>query len=71
MKQSRTDSFREAIINVSAGYIISVLVTLTIMALWGFEPTARDASEISLAFSAVSIIRTYFIRRLFNFRKKT
>lgn len=68
--QSNFLSWAEAITNTFVGFFISVVVTLLIMPLWGFEPTAKDAVEITVVYSAISIVRGYVVRRLFNFSQR-
>ena len=64
--QSRRASLCEAISNVSFGFGISVLANFYVLPLWGFKVSPRASLEIGLAFTLISVARSYLLRRLFN-----
>lgn len=64
--QSRRASLGEAISNVSFGFGISVLANFYVLPLWGFKVSPRASLEIGLAFTLISVLRSYLLRRLFN-----
>ena len=64
--QSKSASLCEAITNVSFGFGISVLANFYVLPLWGFKVSPRTSLEIGLAFTLISVIRSYLLRRLFN-----
>jgi hypothetical protein len=59
-------SATEALANVAVGYLVALAATAVILPLFGYRVTAQDALGISAAFTAVSLVRSYALRRLFN-----
>lgn len=67
MSQTRSGSFIEACTNIAIGFTINWTANMLILPLFGFTTlTALKAFYIGLAFTAVSLIRQYVIRRHFN-----
>ena len=66
MRQSRMMSGMEALMNVSSGYILAVLCQLVIYPAVGLDVTLRQAVQVGLAFTLLSLVRSYALRRLFN-----
>lgn len=66
MTQTRRASALEAAANVAIGYGISVATNVVALPLFGYQVTAADAAGIGLVFTAVSLVRSYALRRLFN-----
>lgn len=64
--QSRLGSLCEALINVSIGYVIALASQLVILPAYGVHLSLWANVEIGLWFTAVSICRSYCIRRWFN-----
>lgn len=65
--QSRTDSLMEAVVNVIIGLIISTIANhLLIPAVLGVTMTLGQNLIIGVAFTIISIARSYTLRRLFN-----
>ena len=64
--QSKRNSAFEAVTNVAIGYLVSVLANVLILPLFGYNVTIGDSFAIGLAFTAVSLARSYVLRRLFN-----
>lgn len=56
----------EASFNVLIGYLVSVLANILILPLFGYDVTVGDSFAIGLAFTAVSLVRSYALRRIFN-----
>lgn len=65
-KQSKSMSLVEATTNVLIGYVIATAATYVILPLHGYSVTTTDALSISLAFTAISLARSYLLRRVFN-----
>jgi hypothetical protein len=65
-RQSKFMSIVEASSNVLIGYIIATAATYVILPLHGYQITTQKALSISLAFTAISLARSYILRRLFN-----
>lgn len=69
MKQSRVDSFMEAVTNVLIGFGINFIANWLILP-WYFdiEPDLGSFAVLGLIYTFVSVARTYIIRRAFNGR---
>lgn len=66
MSQSKRHSAFEAVANVAIGYGVSVASNAVILPAFGFAVTLADNLLIGLWFTAISIVRSYALRRLFN-----
>ena len=68
VSQSRLSSFIEASLNVFIGFIIALITQIIIFPVYDIEITLDTHIWIGLWFTAISIIRSYVIRRWFNNR---
>ena len=66
MKQSRLMSFFEAIANVAVGYGIAVVTQILIFPMFGLHTTLAQNLKMGAVFTAVSIVRSYVLRRVFE-----
>jgi|GEM_PF-1361140 len=57
----------EAMANVGVGYFVSLAATAVILPLFGYRVNVQDAIGISAAFTVASLVRSYSLRRLFNY----
>jgi hypothetical protein len=67
--QSKLGSFIEAMINILIGFVINFVANLIILPYYGF--TTLDAAtnfKIGVAFTVISVVRLYVLRRYFNHR---
>jgi ABC-type long-subunit fatty acid transport system fused permease/ATPase subunit len=64
--QSRTMSFVEAITNVGVGFVVAVLTQMAIFPVMELQVSIGDNLLIGAIFTAVSIVRTFTLRRLFE-----
>ncbi len=64
--QTKKNSAIEAVTNIIIGYLISVTSNWLILPLFGYNVTLLDSFGIGLAFTFVSLIRSYVLRRIFN-----
>lgn len=64
--QSRRASLMEAIINVLVGFWIAVGVQALVFPLFGIRTSFIADLKIAAIFTAVSIIRSYAMRRIFE-----
>lgn len=70
MMQSRCASLLEAGTNVMAGLILSFVLQLVLFRVLGIVATAGQNLVMTVAFSAMSLARSYVLRRLFiRFRR--
>lgn len=66
MAQTRFGSFIEAWANIAVGFGINFAANLTVLPWFGFNVTATDAFGIGVIFTAISLARSYVLRRWFN-----
>lgn len=66
MKQSRVESLIESMINVVIGFGINFTANMFILPMFGFHITLSDNLIIGSIYTAISIARSYVIRRWFN-----
>jgi hypothetical protein len=59
-------SFVEAIANVVFGYGIALLTQMLLFPIFGLRLALAESAAIAGAFTIVSIIRSYVLRRLFE-----
>lgn len=64
--QSKKMSMVESCANVAIGYGVAVASQVAIFPMFGIRCQLRDNLLIGLWFTAISIIRSYALRRLFN-----
>ena len=65
MKQSRWMSLVEAVTNVLVGYGVAVATQWVVFPLFGLHATLQENLVIGLVFTAVSLVRSYVLRRAF------
>lgn len=65
--QSPRASAAEALLNILIGFWISVLTNVLLLPLWGYQVSVTQGVEIGLAFTLVSFLRSFALRRLFNY----
>lgn len=66
MKQSRLMSLLESLTNVLVGYGVAVATQMAVFPLFGLALTVTENLLIGLIFTAVSIVRSYALRRGFE-----
>ena len=67
MTQTRLGSFIEALFNVFIGFWINFAANMLILPVFGFTSLTLETNfYIGLAYTVVSVIRSYVIRRWFN-----
>jgi len=65
--QSRRASLIESALNILIGYGVAVTAQCLIFPLFGVQLPLSDNPLIGVLFTIVSLIRSYWLRRLFNF----
>lgn len=68
MAQTKLSSLVEAWMNTLIGYFLNLAVQLLVYPFFGATFTFSQNIQIGLIFMAVSIVRSYVIRRWFNAR---
>lgn len=56
----------EAVANVAIGYVVAVAANAVVLPLFDLHPSAFDSLAIGALFTAISLARSYALRRLFN-----
>ena len=69
MKQTKKQSLIEVITNTAIGFLISLVSTFIIFPLVDIESTGGKNVIITIFFTAISIARSYIVRRYFNKKK--
>ena len=64
--QTKRQSFIESLTSTTIGIIIGIVLNVTILPIFGYPVSLSDSLWISVIFTAVSVIRSYIIRRWFN-----
>jgi hypothetical protein len=64
--QTRKQSLIESIVNVAIGLFIATTTQVMLFPMFGIEISLFDNIKLAFAFTAVSIIRSYLVRRFFN-----
>ena len=64
--QSRFWSAIEVFLNIGTGFIISWILTLMVLPMFGFPVQKGQAFFITTIYTVVSVVRSYFWRRVFN-----
>lgn len=68
--QSKKDSLIESLTSTTIGWVIGVILNLTVLALFDYNITVTDSLLVSLIFTVVSVVRGYLIRRFFNSKER-
>ena len=66
MSQSRKHSFYEAWVNIFIGYSVNLIANMLIFPLFGFHITVTQNIVMGVIYTAISLARSYAIRRWFN-----
>ncbi len=66
MSQSRAQSMIESAANVVIGYMVALGSQLVVFPMFGVHLPLQDNLLIGLWFTAISLVRSYFVRRWFN-----
>lgn len=66
MTQTRIGSFVEATANITVGFAINWYANMIVLPWFGYNVTPSDAFGIGLVFTAISLVRSYVLRRWFN-----
>ena len=66
--QSRTASLIESLTNIAIGYLVAVFAQALIFPLFGIYASAGEHAAIAALFTVISLVRSYCLRRLFNWQ---
>ena len=70
MSQTKLGSLVEAMSNTAVGYVISVFAGQLIYPAFGLDVSIFENMGVTAAFTVVAIIRSYCMRRYFNYRDR-
>ena len=65
MSQSRMQSLIEAMVSTCTGFTVSVVAQMVIFGWVGISVSLGDNIVIALAFTVLSLLRSYLVRRVF------
>ena len=65
--QTKRMSLIETFTSLIVGLVISYAMAYTVLPIWGFEANTGSATSVTFIYTIVSVIRSYVIRRSFNF----
>ena len=68
--QSKKQSLIETLTSVFVGWLIGVILNLTVLPLFDYDITVVDSLLVSLIFTVISVVRGYLIRRFFNSKER-
>lgn len=66
MRQTRLGSWLEAWANIGVGFASNWAANMVVLPLFGFAVTGSQAFGIGSVFTAISLVRSYALRRVFN-----
>ena len=66
MAQSKSGSVIEAVTNTVVGYVLAVATQFAVFPIYGLKVGVAQNLGLGLAFTAVSLIRSYLLRRVFE-----
>ena len=64
--QSKLDSLIESLSNVLIGFVVAVASQVVIFPFFGINIPLADNILLGVYFTAISIVRSYLVRRYFN-----
>ena len=65
--QKKRHSLAESVLNVAIGFGVALLAQIVVFPMFGMQVSLSDNLAIGAIFTIISIVRSYFVRRLFNF----
>jgi len=67
MAQSKLSSLLEMVVNIGGGMLLGIFVVQPVaLGLYNIEISTETSIGLALIFTAVSFIRGYVVRRIFN-----
>ncbi|HEY0853041.1 MAG TPA: hypothetical protein VGD96_24225 [Bradyrhizobium sp.] len=64
--QSKRGSLIEAAANTAIGYLVAVAANVVVLPMFGMHPSVSQSFGIGAAFTVISLVRSYALRRFFN-----
>lgn len=69
--QSMRESMLETWTNIAIGFGINYSANMVVLPLAGLPVSATGAFQIGVIFTAISVVRSFLIRRFYNYRLAT
>lgn len=69
MSQTKIGSAVEVAVNLVVGQVINFIANMLVLPLFGFDVSADQAIAIGIIFTVISVVRSYTLRRVFNYIK--
>lgn len=66
MSQSRIQSAIESIAGTAIGFGVAYATGLVVLPAFGFDVTHEQNAAITCIYTAISLVRGFFVRRMFN-----
>jgi uncharacterized protein YacL len=66
LRQTRIGSAVEQVVSTAIGFVIAFIANLIVLPLFGYPMTVGDGAAIGVIFTIISVVRGYWVRRLFN-----
>jgi hypothetical protein len=66
MTQSRRMSLIEAVTNVAVGYVLAIVTQIVVFPIFGLHTTLAQNLQMGAAFTGISIVRSFLLRRAFE-----
>lgn len=66
MGQSKKGSLAEAGLNIVIGYTVAILAQMAIFPIFDVHISHAEHHMIGVLFTVVSLVRSYYVRRFFN-----
>ena len=67
--QTKKWSMIETLVSVGIGLLIGVILNMLVLPLFDYDVSLTDGVLISIIFTAVSVVRSYVVRRFFNLKE--
>lgn len=64
--QTRRQSLIETLAGVAIGFVVSMLISMVVYPMHGHAFSLAQNASITVIFTVVSILRSYWVRRFFN-----
>lgn len=65
--QRKRHSLLEAGAGTTMGYIVAFVANATVLPAFGLKPSLSDTFWITNVFTVIAVVRSYYVRRLFNY----
>ncbi len=64
--QKKKHSFMETCLGTTIGYFVAICTQMVVFPIFNIETSHSENITIAAIFTVISLIRGYFVRRLFN-----